>query len=67
MSHLLSLQESVSKWLESLKLSQYQRLFEKEGYSTVPDVESLKGLTEKDLKKIGITRRGSSKFLCIHI
>jgi len=35
-------------------------LFEAEGYSTVDDVESLKGLTEKDLQDIGITRRGNN-------
>ncbi|XP_065897233.1 chitin synthase chs-2-like isoform X2 [Dysidea avara] len=49
--------EDVAQWLRNLKLPQYEELFESEGYSTDEDVENLKGLTEKHLRKMGITRR----------
>ena len=50
-------QENVLEWLKSLKLEEYEKLFESEGYFG-KHVENLKALTEKDLQKMGITKRG---------
>ena len=50
-------QKNVSEWLKSLKLEEYEKLFESEGYFG-KHVENLKALTEKDLQKMGITKRG---------
>lgn len=46
--------------MKSLKLEEYEALFESEGYFTDEDVENLKGLTKKDLRSMGITKRGEN-------
>ena len=46
--------------MKSLKLEEYKELFESEGYFTDEDVENLKGLTKKDLRSMGITKRGEN-------
>ena len=51
-------QENVSQWLKNLQLEEYEALFESEGYFSGEDVENLKGLTKKDLRGMGITKRG---------
>ena len=44
--------------MESLKLKEYEQLFELEGYFSDEDVENLKELTEENLRDMGITKRG---------
>ena len=39
-------------------MSEYEGLFRAEGYETSEDIENLKGLTEKELRGIGIIKRG---------
>ena len=42
-----------------LHLSEYQELFEAEGYASAKDVDNLLHLTESDLLEMGITKRGA--------
>jgi chitin synthase len=56
---------NVSDFLNSLHLGQYTELFRKEGYFVAVDVENLIGLTEKDLKLMGITKRAHLRQLMI--
>ena len=49
-------------WLRRLQLPEYTEMFEREGYSTGEDLESLKDLKESDLTAMGISKRG--KILC---
>lgn len=44
--------------MANLHLSEYEDLFEDEGYFFDKDVANLKHLTESDLLKMGITKRG---------
>ena len=44
--------------MKSLKLEEYEQLFELEGYFSHEDVENLKELTEENLRDMGITKRG---------
>ena len=55
-------QKSVSQWLKSLNLKEYEELFESEGYFSGEDVENLKGLTREDLTDMGITKRGEQLY-----
>lgn len=52
------LQDNVAAFLANLHLSEYEDLFEDEGYFFDKDVANLKHLTESDLLKMGITKRG---------
>ena len=56
--HIFSYQKNVYTWLESLKLGEYNGLFESEGYFSHEDIENLKDLTRNDLQRMGITKRG---------
>ena len=53
-------QQSVEAWLVGLELEEYTELFHAEGYKTEEDVENLKDLTSKELKAMGINKRGTA-------
>ena len=52
------IQKDVPEFLANLHLSEYKALFEAEGYLFAKDVDNLLHLTESDLLKMGITKRG---------
>ena len=56
---MLSSQDDVITWLESLEMQGYAQLFAAAGYQCKGDLESLKGLKADDLKKIGISKKGN--------
>ena len=52
------MQNDINDWLKKLELRGYQNLFAACGYSSQEDLESIKKLTENDLIKMGINKRG---------
>ena len=50
----------MEAWLLGLELEEYTELFHAEGYRTEEDVENLKDLTSKELKGMGINKRGTA-------
>ena len=55
--------DDVTDWLQKLELQGYSRLFNACGYSSKEDLESVKGLTMDDLKKMGINKRAHQQRL----
>lgn len=55
---MCTLQADVEQWLERLEIPEYAKLFHLEGYKTGEDIENLKDLKEKDLRALGILKRG---------
>ena len=50
----------MEAWLVGLELEEYTELFHAEGYKTEEDVENLKDLKSKELKAMGIHKRGTA-------
>lgn len=48
----------MTNWLVSLEMEEYTELFHNAGYKTEADVENLKEIDDKELKKMGITKMG---------
>ena len=60
-NHIAILQRDVDNWLRRLELQEYKDLFSKEGYSTADDIGNLKGLQERELREMGIHKRGETR------
>ena len=58
-SSTLHLQKDVKDFLQPLELCQYLDLFKREGYYFPGDLPGLIVLSKDDLKKFGITKRGT--------
>jgi len=54
-------QSSVSDWLSLLRLSEYNALLERQGYT---HMDSITDITWEDLEDIGITKLGRDFKLC---
>ena len=52
-------QQDVTIWLEKLGMEEYTEVFHRAGYKTEDDVENLKELNEKELKRMGIVKMGT--------
>ena len=57
-----SSKDDVLAWLKGLDLEPYKDLFASAGYRTKYDLESLKLLKSDDLKKLGITKKGTHHY-----
>lgn len=55
---ILFSQQNVNEWLTTLQMDEYIDMFNSAGYKTGEDVENLKELNKKELRKIGIKKRG---------
>ena len=55
----------MADFLKSQDLPQYNELFKSEGYYFPGDLPNLIILTKDDLKKFGITKRGTYVYTCV--
>ena len=51
----------MADFLKNLHLGEYTDMFHENGYELPADVDNLLYLTEKDLKRMGINKRGTCK------
>ena len=56
--NLFFLQRGIVELLRTLELQEYEELFSKQGYGTEDDIENLKDLQEKELREMGVHKRG---------
>lgn len=54
----LLLQDNIVEWLSTLQMEEYIDVFHSAGYKTGEDVENLKELSEKEMRKMGINKMG---------
>ena len=57
-SMYLLLQDNTVEWLSTLQMEEYIDVFHSAGYKTGEDVENLKELSEKEMRKMGINKMG---------
>ena len=57
------LQSTVSDWLGLLRLSEYNALLERQGYT---HIDSITDITWEDLEDIGITKLGKNFYLSLY-
>ena len=55
----------MATWLKKLELGQYTEVFHMAGYESKADIENLKRLGEKQLRELGINKRGISMLIII--
>ena len=48
----------MTKWLQTLDMEEYEKLFHSAGYETGEDVENLKDIDDRELMKMGIIKIG---------
>ena len=48
----------MREWLEYLQLEEYTEIFHQEGYKFDSDLENMKALDERQLRAIGVKKRG---------
>ena len=51
-------QATVTEWLKTLDMEEYEKVFHSAGYETGEDVENLKDIDDSELMKMGITKIG---------
>ena len=52
------LQTDIATWLNKIELPEYTAMFHDAGYETEEDMVNLKKLNEKELRMMGISKRG---------
>lgn len=57
----------MTQWLETLEMDEYTEVFHRAGYKGNIDVENLKELNDKELRKMGILKMGNNKLKQVYI
>ena len=48
----------MTEWLQTLDMKEYEKVFHSAGYETGEDVENLKEIDDRELKRMGIKTMG---------
>ncbi|CAI8032187.1 Chitin synthase, partial [Geodia barretti] len=54
---------TVTDWLTTLEMEEYTEVFHRAGYKTEEDIENLKEIDDKELKRMGIVKMGMKHWL----
>ena len=61
-SDINSLQPTVKDWLKTLEMEEYTEVFHRAGYKTEEDIENLKEIDDKELRRMGIVKMGTQHY-----